>query len=266
VSEDLARVEVLPPGKRPDFIEQRRQAEVLKLAAAGLRITDLETEGAANELLLKVKKLYRDMATAFHSIVDPLELSKRNTKALFDPPMGALSGVEKVIKTTIGDWKLAEKRRIEAAQRKALEEAARVQREIADKKYADAKAAADKARKEAEEEARAAGNLTPEEAKEYASQAATEAQEGVLDRPTPTVKAKPVEAQERSYSGDGGRSNVRFEYDYEVESLGQLQAACPELVEVSVRRRAVLDRLKATNGKAIPGLKVVEKPIVSGTI
>ena len=256
---------LLPPAERDAFSARRESSTRLLDQATALLVRSKETLDVANVFVLEVKKKYREIHVAYKSIVDPLEESKKNTKLLFDPVLTALAEAERLGKEKVSTYLVAEKNRVEREQREARERADQVQRDIEAQKKREADAAAKRAADVAIAEAKAAG-LTKAEVKEYAALEAEGARAKVLEAPAPIVHAKPVESVQTSFSTGAGRMNAQFEYDYEVGDLDALNLARPDLVEKTPRRRLILDTLKATNGAPIPGLRVLDKAKMTGTI
>jgi hypothetical protein len=255
----------LPPGDRDAYPERKAEAERLLLDAQDMRVNSSETRLFANEFLLRVKKKYREISDQQAKILDPLKESEDATRFLFRGPLVALAEAEKQAKEKMGSWDLSEKNRVEREQRQAWEQAARVQKEIDDKRAADAKAAADEAAKKALKEAKGSG-FSAKEAKEYAALEAEGASKKVLEEPALAVRPKAVDAPPpKTLVTESGRTTTTYGYDFDVLDVNALNAAFPELVEKLPRRRMILDRLKATEGAAIPGLKVKPIAVVSAT-
>lgn len=258
-------ITVLPPMERVEFPVRRDLAIRLRELATGLVVNSPMTLAAGNAFVLRVKAKYQECHAAYKKIVDPLEESKKNTKLLFDPVLTALAESERIGKEKVGTYLLAEKHRIEKEQGEAKEKADRAAKEAEDKRQKDADAAAAEAKKESTREAKAAG-LTKEEVKEYAALEAEGARAKVLEAPLPIVQSATIAPVRKSFATEDGRMNAQFEYDYELQDVVALNAARPDLVEKTPRRRMILEVLKATNGAPIPGLRVVEKAKMTGTI
>lgn len=226
----LVPTEVLPPAFRSTFETRRASARSLVARAVGVKALSTQDEtDAANSLMLDVKSLWREIDASFHSIVDPLDLARKNAETLFNPVLRALLEAETKLKRLIGQRALEEKLRVDREKREAEEKLLAVQRQI------------DDARKKAAE----TGKPLP---------------------PAPKLSAKEVAPAQTTHSSLSGRSHVGFEWDYEVENVDALNAAFPELVEKTPRRRMLLDKLKVTNGAPVPGLRIFQRPKVTGVV
>lgn len=255
---------LLPEKSRATYAERVRAAEALRAKADSLVVDSPDSKLFASEFLLRVKEKYREIFTEQKTILDPLSAAEKATRTLFSVPLAALSEAETETKHKLEEYALAEKRRAEDAKRRADEEAEKA-RKVAEKAAADEK---ERLRKEAEaeaaQEAKGAG-LDSTDAAEYVRQAGEEGAASAPSAPTIIPKAVPPPPA-TSVATLSGRTDTKFYFDFEVENVYALLSAEPTFVECTPRRRMILDRLKATNGKAIPGLKIVERAQIAGNV
>lgn len=158
---------------------------------------------------------------------------------------------------------------VEAERRKVL-------REMEEKRQAEEKARreAEAARIKAEQEAEAARIAaeramweSSDEAAEAKAEEARKAAEAAAERARQEEAARAAEAARVATVVPAKAEGVKFEYDFEVESIDALYRYSPGLVKMEAKRSEVLDAIKrqAMEGMtpAIPGLRITQKAKVS---
>lgn len=261
------RVEYLPAPARESFGRHRDSATSLVTRVETIVVDSQESFEIANGLMLDVKSLYQEIHRGYRSIVDPLEESRKNAAALFDPVLKRLGEAERDVKKLMGDFLLARKAEQDRLEREAREKLEAAKRALDEQREKDARAAAEATRRKTYDDATAAG-LPKEEAAELADLEANDAQARKLAEPSLVLRAKRVEKMETSFDSLGGKSNVQFEWDYEIVDLHQLYSAfgAGVFVDLQVKRAAILAELRKTNGAPLPGLRVVRRPKITGIV
>lgn len=227
------------------------RAKLLADASSISEVTDEQSCAIARQALKSLADFRLRLEKSRKDVKEPvLDLGRKIDKAAAD--FGApTSTEEKRINGLIANYAAEQERKRREAEAEARRQAAEAER---------LRLEAERAKREAEEAAKRAANADQMTLDDVASQAAAKAEAEAAERARLEAQQKAAQAAIAATSPSVAKAKPVL--DYTVTDIVALYRACPDLVDLTPKRREILARLKAMQDRdippAIPGIQVTE--------
>lgn len=220
------------------------------------QVTDDASNAQAVEMIGQVKKLSNAIEKKRKQVTEPYHFVKKTIDGHCKPIKDSLLSIQRGLESKIRPYLNKKEQERREAERKAQEEAARVQRELKEKARQEAEKAAEEARKKAEAE-----GLAEEEVEREARKAAAQVEEA------PVIVAESV-PEETKTKTDSGTAALKKEWVWELEDFTELPE---EIIKsrweyiVKAIAPAINARVKA-GIRTIPGVKIFKQATVKTSV